>query len=65
MGGPADRRAAETGRVVNERQEYALLNPLSSAALDRASVDRISAYRKIRKDKRSGLLLMSILAVDR
>lgn len=50
---------------MNERQEYALLNPLSSADLGRANVDRIAAYRHVRRDKRSGLLMMSILAVDR
>jgi len=50
---------------VNPRQEYALLNPLSSATVDRAGLDRIAAYRDVRVDKRSGLLLMSILAVDR
>lgn len=50
---------------MNDRQEYALLNPISSASLDRANIDRIGAYRAVRKDRRTGLLLMSILAVDR
>jgi hypothetical protein len=47
---------------VNPRQEYALLNPLGSAALDGVP-DAVKRYRAERKDR--GLLLMSMLAVDR
>lgn len=43
---------------MNERQEYALLHPINSA---RGSVPEV--YKLVRKDR--GLLLMSILAVDR
>lgn len=49
---------------MNERQEYALLHPLSSAEL-RGVPEAVARYRDTRKDKRAGLLLMSMLAVDR
>lgn len=42
---------------MNERQEFALLHPLTSAD------QPVDAYRAVRKHR--GLLLMSILAVDR
>jgi hypothetical protein len=45
---------------VNPRQEYALLHPLGRADV---AADTLAAYRLIRKAR--GLLLMSILAVDR
>lgn len=45
---------------MNERQEYALLHPISDA---RPGVQPIDPYRRVRKGK--GLLLMSVLAVDR
>ena len=43
---------------MDERQEFALLHPLNEARLADTSV-----YRATRKER--GLLLMSILAVDR
>lgn len=43
---------------MNGRQEFALLNPLNSAS----GIDT-SVYRDTRKER--GLILMTILAVDR
>lgn len=43
---------------MNQRQEFALLNPLNTA-----NGMGMSAYRAVRTER--GLLLMSVLAVDR
>lgn len=46
---------------MNPRQEYALTHPLGAAGGDPAALNQ---YRAVRKHA-TGLLLMSILAVDR
>lgn len=45
---------------MNERQRYALTHPINEARLSPGAVD---AYRDSRTER--GLLLMSVLAVDR
>lgn len=45
---------------MNDRQRYALLNPISDATPRHGAADPYTASRTVR-----GLLLMSILAVDR
>lgn len=46
---------------MNERQKFALTHPLSDPTKDRALMERLTAVRK----HGTGLLVMSILAVDR
>lgn len=46
---------------MNERQRFALTHPLSDPTADRALMSQLTAVRR----HGTGLLVMSILAVDR
>jgi hypothetical protein len=61
--GGAERPFLPQVPAVNPRQEFALRNPISDASLTRANMAVLDGYRATRKGK--GMLLMSILAVDR